>query len=324
MTPREAIIQLAPTALDNDRSSRYHADDQAVTLADLSAVDAEVIVWLYGYLRELDAIVGGPAPVDDPTPLLAFMARNDVDAAVRQVRRIGAKVTDARIAEVCHDLRGGAMGVLFVQLSRFVRAPYRAELARSLFIVTRDHLKIMRNVVRDLDAEARERDLAFREHHLGDLARALGEFTASHGETQVKVEVDCPRDAIIAESCVECGAIDRVAYNLLNNAVRHASDPLVSVWLVRLDKDLRVAVANAMAPEHRPVIEQRLTTDPASLFGGFTTTGSGCGLRIVSELVGSAYGIASVKRLVEGGHIGTTLLDGRFVAWFHWPLSDAR
>ena len=138
------------------------------------------------------------------------------------------------------------------------------------------------------------------------------------------VEVDCPRDAIIAESCVECGAIDRVAYNLLNNAARHASDPLVSIWLVRLEKDLRVAVANAVAPEHRALIEQRVTTDPASLFGGFTTTGSGYGLRIVSELVGSAYGIASVKRLVESGHVGATLLEDRFVAWFHWPLSDAR
>ena len=65
-----------------------------------------------------------------------------------------------------------------------------------------------------------------------------------------------------------------------------------------------------------------MATSPAALFGDFSTTGSGYGLRIVSELVGAAYGIGSVERLVTSGHIGARLVDDRFVAWFHWPLSD--
>lgn len=137
------------------------------------------------------------------------------------------------------------------------------------------------------------------------------------------MDVSCTIVAVIADRCMECAAVDRAAYNLLNNAARHAARPRIAARLVALETDLRVAVANAISPEQRARLVALLAEDPAALFGSYTTTGSGHGLRIVSELVGRAYGVPSVKVLTEGGYVGTRVVEDGFVAWFHWPLSGA-
>jgi len=321
----EAIAGIAPSPLENCRGTRYRADEQAIELSALAEDDRPIVVAMYAMLRELDAIVGSDAGLDDPAPLHAFVARHDVGALVGRIRRLGAAQTgDAHLAEAVHDIRGGALTALVVHLLRLGRVPYRSDVARTLFIATRDHMKMMRNVVRDLDPVARERDLTYRPHSLGDLARALREFTATApSDEAVVVDVQCMAEGVIAESCVECAAIDRVAYNLLNNAARYADQPTIAAWLLVMDSDLRVAIANSISAEQRGIIEEQLATSAASLFGGFTTSGSGYGLRIVSELVGRAYGVASVDRLAKDGYVGAKVVDGCFVTWFHWPLGGA-
>jgi len=134
---RETVLQLAPTSIDNDRPSRYAADEQGVLLDALAPADRELVVWLYGYLRELDGIVGDADTTAVLARLRAFIERHAIDRSLSKVRSIGASASaDPRLAEVFHDLRGGAMGVLFVQLSRLAKAPHRTDVARSLFIVT--------------------------------------------------------------------------------------------------------------------------------------------------------------------------------------------
>ena len=321
----ETIAGIAPSPLENCRGTRYRADEQAIELSAFAEEDRPVVVSIYAMLRELDAIVGSDAGLPDPAPLHAFVARHDVVALVHRIRRLGgAQTGDAHLAEAVHDIRGGALSALVVHLLRLGRVPYRSDVARTLFIATRDHMKMMRNVVRDLDPVARERDLTFRPHSLGDLARALREFTATaSGDEAVVVDVQCTAEGIIAESCVECAAIDRVAYNLLNNAARYADRPTVAAWLLTMDSDLRVAIVNSISVEQRGIVEEQLAAGVASLFGSFTTSGSGYGLRIVSELVGRAYGVASIDTLTKEGYVGAKVVDGNFVSWFHWPLGGA-
>ena len=319
----ETIAKLAPTKLDNHRSTRYRADEQAIELGAFGAGNSPVIVSLYEFLSELAGLVGSDRDLEDASPLTAFVARHDVSELIHRLRRLRVDGEGDQLAEALHDIRGGAMTALFVQLSRLARVPYRAEMARALAIYARDHMKMMRNVVSDLDAAARARDLALLPHSLEDLARAIGEFTATVGEQEVVVDVSCTAGAVIADSCVECSAIDRVAYNFLNNAARHADRPTISAWLLVHEKDLRIAVANPVSAAQREVLVELLAKEPNALFGSFTTSGSGYGLRIVRELVGRAYGVVSTEALTEGGYVGAKVVEDAFVGWFHWPLSGA-
>lgn len=321
----ETIVRLAPSPLENCRGTRYRADEQAIEIRALSPDDQPVVVGIYAMLCELESIVGGDADLDDPAPLLAFVTRHDIGELVHRVRRLGAaQQDDVHLAEAIHDIRGGALTALVIHLLRLGRAPYRSDVARTLFIAARDHMKMMRNVVLDLDPVARARDLTFRPHSLGELARALREFTSTTtGDEPVVVAVACTTEGIIAESCVECAAIDRVAYNLLNNAARYADRPTIDAWLVTMESDLRVAIANSVSAEQRAIVEQQLAASSSSLFGSFTTSGSGHGLRIVSELVGRAYGVASTEKLTQAGYVGARVVADSFVTWFHWPLAGA-
>jgi signal transduction histidine kinase len=323
MLTSDLLAGLAPPKLENQRSLRYRADEQAIELSAFAAEDAGTVSVLYTFLGDLEARAAS-ADQDGSAALQAFVAAQDVGALLHRVRRLGATpAADPRVATAVHDIRGGALTTLFVHLSSPRRGTTAPDKARAIFLAARDHRKMMRNVVLDLDAAARARDLAYLPHSLGELARALRELSGTVHGAPVVVDVDLERDAIIAESCVEFSAIDRVAYNLLNNAVRHADRPDISVLLRTSDHDLRVTVANAIAAEQRAIVAGALAEDAASLHGAFTTTGSGHGLRIVSDLVGRAYGIPSTKALVAGGYVGATLVDDLFVSWFHWPLSGA-
>ena len=50
-----------------------------------------------------------------------------------------------------------------------------------------------------------------------------------HGQGRgIRIEVDCPQAMAISECCVEFGALDRILYNLLNNACRHAASDRIA------------------------------------------------------------------------------------------------
>ena len=319
----EQILSLAPAQLDNLRASRYRADEQAFAASELADDDLATVRALYAMLGEVEALTGDGRQGEDRAALLALTARHDVDGLLHRVRRIGAASSSLRVAAAVHDLRGGALTTLFVHLAPRRRGLARPDAWRALFLAARDHRKVMRNVLIDLDAAARARDLAFLPHSLADLARALRAIAGVVRNEPIVIEVECATDAVIAESCVECAAIDRVAYNLMNNAIRHAARPEIFVSLRTLDHDLRVTVANAVAPEQGALVAAALARDPAALHGSFTTTGSGQGLRIVSDLVSRAYGVTSTEALIERGYVGAKLLDDAFVTWFHWPLGGA-
>lgn len=317
----DVILALAPLTLENCRATRYRAEEQAVHLSAFSEIDRGVVVSLYEVLGELVAVAGG-GENDDPTALRDFLARRDPTVVLQQVRRLGADAHDPRLQEVIHDIRGGAMSALFVHIARLARGPSRADVARALFLCARDHMKMMRNVVDDLDPDARARDLAFRPHSLTDLARAIREFRSDSASGVLGVEVICNDEGVVAESCVECSALDRASYNLLNNAARYGEPP-IHAWLLKLEHDLRVVIANGIAAAQRETLRVALDADPATLFGAFSTSGSGHGLRIVCELVGRAYGVPTTTTLVGEGYLGTKIVEDGFVSWFHWPLAGA-
>lgn len=309
--------------LTNFRPSRYRGEEQAIALDALSPGDRALVASLYATVQELAAVVSDDEGGPDLGALAQLAAREDVGDLSHRLRPLGAGVEDERLAAAIHDIRGGALTALLVQLSRARKPAPREDLARSLATLARDHLKMMRSVVKDLDPAMRARDLALRPHSLKELGQALRAFTAEVNGERVTIELDCDTAADVTESCVECAAVDRAAYNLLNNAVRYTDRAQVGAWLLAQGTDVRVAFANHVSPARREQLAAALADDPNVLFGTFSTTGSGYGLRIVSDLVGRAYGVSSIGALTRDGYVGVKLAGEHVISWFHWPLAGA-
>ncbi|MBL9023885.1 MAG: HAMP domain-containing histidine kinase [Myxococcales bacterium] len=294
-------------------------------LAVFDPEDRATVVALYAFLGEVLRVASSDEALRGPQPLLEMTETHGLADLVDRVKKLGRAPQGSAPKDVIHDIRGGAFNALFLQISRVRSGSFRRAWIASIAFLARDHRKMMRSLVADLDPEARARDLETIPHRLTTLVEALREFPAEVGgrRLDVDVTVDGPLDPTIAESCVECGAIDRIAYNLLNNAVRHAEPPRVWVSFLSVGDDLRVIVQNRVSSADRAALEATLSPDASVLFGAFSTTGSGQGLQIVTHLVGSAYGVPDSGELLRGGYVGAQLRGGLFTTWFHWPLSGA-
>jgi signal transduction histidine kinase len=145
----------------------------------------------------------------------------------------------------------------------------------------------------------------------------------------VPIFIESHFDGNISECCVEFGALDRVLYNLLNNAGRHAGDGGVSLVLLPMPSaqqadDLRFIILNRVSEVHRRRLLEISdgSDDLRHLFNpGVSTTGSGLGLAIVGDLVANAYGLSDRLETLRGRYLGARLIGDTFATWFHWPLS---
>ncbi len=322
---RHELAKLTAARLVNLRSTRYRSDEQAIELAQLSPTDRDGAVTLYGTLSHLSTLLLARSDPGGSEPLREFARTVDTTDLIRRMQQLGNGEYEERVAQALHDIRGGTLSACLILLRR-VTTTNAPDAGHELAYMTRDHLKIMRNVIADLDVPARRHDLQLAPHSLAKLTSGLSAYAGTvDGEVmRVKLDVDVDEASappVIAESCTELGAVDRVAYNLLGNAARFAAEPVVEVWLTVLPTDLRIAVTNLVRREQQRAVRAALAEDRAALFGGFTTGGTGRGLRIAAELVGRAYGVASSEALRDGGYFGAKLAGDTFVSWFHWPLA---
>ena len=322
MMSRASIDELTSAEPKNYRSARYRGDEQAVRLDEIDEGDREVVVALYQALSEMQEALGeGRASLR--SAVAAVSATHELPALVERVRHLGENRSDDRIAQALHDIRGGSLSACLLHVGRLLRGDSKAE-AGDLAFMTRDQLKMMRTIVSDVDVAARERDLSPNEHSVSRLTDALAAFTAELDGQRVGVDVDVEipvaSAVMLAASCTELGAIDRVAYNLLNNAARFSARSTIQVFVAAIGGSLRIVIANEVREDQQRAVRNAIAEDRGALFGDFTTGGTGYGLRIVSELVGHAYGVADRRALTAEGYIGAKLVRETFVSWFFWPL----
>lgn len=354
-----AILGLAPAQLTNLRQERYGGDDMGIRLRDLPAADVAGIRALYSVIsRLLDELRvalriahgDGSAPggvrngspdlsdssVDDVEPARIVLKRTAADpdwrAAMKAARALhyptagdGGRAKDITLRrQALHDVRGGALAALALTLDLIaVTDASTAEVVRA-FYLTRDHLKIMRNALEDVDTVARERDRTFRDHG----TRLLFEkwSSAVHrlpGDRSARVEVDSTYEGPVSRRCLEFSALDRVLYNLMNNAVRFTANGVVTLYLREIAGNLRFVVVNEIASSQLAAMQERWGDDVGALFlGGFTTGGEGVGLSICGEFVANAYGLPDVSVAIRERHVGAQIIGSAFVAWFHWPKGE--
>ena len=231
------------------------------------------------------------------------------------------------LGSALHDIRGGSLNGLLgaVQLARF--SPIGANDCLRCFSYVRDHLKIMRNCLPALDPVAVERDLQVRVHSVDLLAQKWGAGKFSYDGQECEVAFACTYRGNVSDRCMEFAALDRVIYNLMNNAARHTSDRRVGLTIFvpgPQSSSVRFVVANRISAAHLSALGNLAGSDVSVLLqGGKSTTGSGLGLRICADFVAHAFGVPTVTEAIRGRYIGARIIGDEFVVWFHWPRGSS-
>ncbi len=332
--PSATLARTRPGALANHRDQRFRGEALHASLASFTDPDVVAVRTLYDWLGALESashVVEGDrasacAAVD------ALLTASPVSPHVHAMQEFGRSITrdrNSHLAKVIHDVRGGALTSLLMHLRQCEVRGVAPEDLLSLFVRVRDHRKILRGTLTDLDADRRARDTELRQHDVRLLVEKWSDATVlvdRGGVTRaVTVRLDAHFDGGVSESCVEFSALDRVLYNVLNNATRHAADDGVHAVLTATPDDapahLHVAVANRVSDGDVRALRARFGDDLGALFfGGYSATGSGLGLRICADMVGNAYGLDDPEEAVDGGYLGALLEGDVFGVWFHWPL----
>ncbi|MFP4437270.1 MAG: ATP-binding protein [Chloroflexaceae bacterium] len=332
--PETTLYALAPEALASYRTERYLGDDISVSITTFAPPDQAVIRRVYNLLGELRHLV--EQYQDNPgaifPALQQFSTQTDWKEQVRRIRSLQINAdapgaASANLDKVTHDIRGGALQTLSLQLQFVELGLVESRDVLQTFYLVRDHMKIMRNALPDLDPELYARDQGTRLHNV-ELLTEKWQYASLRGEDQqpVQVQVLTSFAGSVSERCLEFSALDRVLYNLMNNALRNTADGQVSLAILVLPTahpdNLRFVVANRVSPEQQQTLQARYKGHLSDLFqGGFTTGGTGLGMRICADFVRNAYGLTNIDQGISSGYLGARLLNNYFVAWFHWPIA---
>lgn len=309
----------------------------SVQTHELLAGDAERLYRAYRFLAQLHA--HARAQRDQPdgiARLVAHLESMDLPRFQDDVAALGYGLgqhdAPPRLHKAYHDLRGGSLLALLMHVDLVQQGRGEPEDVQRIALLARDHLKIIRNAVPDLDPVAYDADLRSKAHPMALLREKWGAVRYRLARREVTVELDCPYDGTIAARCLEFSTLDRIVYNLVNNAAEHTHDGLVRLVVMPVHEPheshaegmlLRLAVINRLDPHQRDTLRHRFGGEPSELFlGGFTTAGHGLGLRICADLVAHAAGLPSIALALDHGHLGVRIVDDWFVAWFVWPSSS--
>lgn len=318
----------APTAtnLINRREVRFSGRWLTLALDRLPGVEQDRIRALYDEIDRLRRDLEPDRSLQDRS---AAAARWVADGSARNLRdlsqAIGASlrpITDREVRQVLHDIRGGSLNVLVLMLNLPGAEPAPVDLAQ-YYLLARDHLKIMRQSLDGLDPEARRQDEAETPHSAALLREKWGLGRYRNDRGPVTVDFTSSYDGVISARCMEFASLDRVLYNLVNNAARFTTDQRVDFDL-SLVRELeghhaRFTIANRIEPAQATWI--RDAGGPDRLWqGGFTTGGQGDGLNICAQFVCTAYGLVSIDEALTNRHIGIALTDDSFTVWVHWPV----
>ena len=337
---RAAIAALVPAKDIRARRTRYFGDSVVIRMDALSELQREVVRDLYQFLQRLygfiDSHTGdGHSDGEDAglVALVDFCRQHTFSDLVARVSTLTAAMRDSassgQLRRAFHDIRGGCFTSLVGYFDMIESGYKRPKVMDRLYSLCRDHLKIMRNVIPDLDPAGYQVDLQEKQHPVSLVREKWSSVAHQSGAQHAAVLIDCEFEGFVSDCCMEFAALDRVIYNLINNATEHASDDTVLMRVLAVDDDtdtqLRFAVINRVTEAQRERLDQRFGDDLGQLFeGGFTTDGHGLGLRICGDIVTDSYGLRSIDEARERGYIGARVIGDAFVAWFHWPAQRAQ
>ena len=343
-----SLLDLAPLHLPQRRNIRYRGDDLCVPLGQFAPRDQASLQDLYRVLSELlyDLADDKTSDAEKWASVARWNRRHSLNAIFADVRALGRdsleEAPGEEMAKALHDVRGGALNALLGRLQIYERLPRGEEPLRMLFVLARDHLKIMRNAILGLDEVRREADKQRKSHDVKLILEKWQDSVvgAKWQERPVRMSVDCRYEGALTECCLESAAVDRIFYNLANNASRHAVGDRVEMVIFPLPEPpgecVRFVLSNEVsAPDAaylRALGQPGAGADSAdkgsglSLLGlfepGESSTGSGLGLTVVADFVAGAFGLRDRTEALRERYVGARLDGHTFRVWFHWLAAD--
>jgi signal transduction histidine kinase len=330
----DELKNLAPSDLPTYRTLRYNGADMDVPISAFAPSDNERIYRLYGVLNDLLKLLQQTWENEEKelAAIKAFIQQVQWTRFLQFIQQLGADSYDEHseyydaLRQVVHDIKGGGFLALSIHLQLLEMGKIQKDGMSRLFFLSRDHLKIMRNAIRDLDPPFQEHERVQRDHSARLLVEKWDHAIHQMGTSSAEVVLDCQFDGIVSERCLEFSALDRVLYNLINNAARFTADNKVYFVIFALPEEqprnLRFVIYNRMHEAHQHTLYERYGDNLGAIFrGGFTTGGSGLGLRICADFVNNAYGINNFDQGLAGKYFGARCIDNYFVNWIHWPIA---
>jgi hypothetical protein len=306
------------------RSDRYAGGDFSIQLSDLQADDVALLQTLYRCVREIYDVRLYMGTLPDFSILRELLRASERCAAT--ARQLG-KATYASgtinpmVQRTLHDVRAGGLSALlgYVEMMVLDDEPLTDQEVDMCVGLARDHAKMMRNGVEDLDPWIRQADERISLHSVqADFQKWQGALFPIERKA-IRVECSGHCEGYVSNRCLETSSVDRILYNLINNAARFTQDERVSLQVDNLGNRLvRWVVSNSVSPDQQTWIREH---DVSRLFeGGLTRGGTGVGLSNCTRLVSLSFGLGDDREALEQRYIGGCVENDRFYAWFHWPL----
>lgn len=326
MTIPPQHMSLAPTDLPIYRTFRYDGGGFSISLKDLAVEDVTLVVQIYNALKSVyDLWLYMGAQPNYPL-LLQRLGMFGTADFIGKVQGVGASSylhgrDNETMRSAIHDIRGGALTSLSGYARLLPRLENKPEYIKQAVYLARDHAKMMRNIMPDLDQAVRDADEGLKLHAIDEFVNKWAGFQFELPNKQVQVVAATEFKGYVTSRCLETSAVDRILYNYINNAARFAANDEVrfTVWPLPGTELTRWIVENDITADQKKWLQQEVNGELSQLFkGGHTRGGHGVGLNNCANFVATSFGI-NVDEALEGGYLGAKVVGDVYYAWFHWP-----
>lgn len=327
MSEKSVYLSLAPVDLTIERSDRYDGGGFSISLNDLAPEDVSLVIRAYQAVKGIYDLWLYMREVPNYDLLQQRLKQFGTREFVSFTHSIGSATyammnPSSALRRAIHDIRGGGLTSLVGYAALYGRLPEKTKQAyiEQAVFIARDHAKMMRNIVLDIDVVIREADEGMKLHSIEEFVNKWNGFSFETKQKKVQVRADSTYSGFITNRCLETSAVDRILYNYINNAVRFAASDTVRMSILPVGTELtRWIIENDISETQNDWLEQNLSKDFTELFrGGLTRGGHGVGLSSCTDLVAASFGVDIDRSLTEG-YLGAKVVDQTYYAWFHWP-----
>ena len=331
----DEILSLTSLKPVSRREKRYLGGAFSLSLEDLSPDEQPIVKSLYDQLQELFSFLKSDADVTaaDKQKLQGFLRQSALPALQEQLFSLQEEARDqgdkAR-ETVFYSLASGALSSIVGYVLILSQSELERDYLQALYYLTRDHLKVSRNLIADLDPVKRAADEAPKYHSLDLLQEKWESVTYRGFEAEIDVAFHQYHEGHIAERCLEFSEIDNIFYHLANNALQYGQKAVLDIGVAPVNegRDLRWVFRNPITRDQEEAIRERSAKGAHSLFEHGITThhkkGEGFGLGSVADTILHAYGLEDLFEAEKQGYYGWKIIDHQFVLWFHWPAIDTK